>query len=202
MAGLTKAVGCDLLPVLQPKSGFLPEVGCGGTEFRSDSDGANKAGQPVARPLSRPSPSANLVGNWKGDPLEPPVGGLHVPQNKTQNKVMNVFRLVKNMVIGRARNLLDASLSDKTVTHGVAGVGRPRRGRFVFLMLRPGGGVPGAEKPHFLSLFVAAAYDVDDRRHLRQLFADHRVVSDAAAAAIWSPANCYRQRPAWFPAAR
>jgi hypothetical protein len=32
-------------------------------------DGANEAGQPVSRPLSRPSPSANLAGNWKGDPL-------------------------------------------------------------------------------------------------------------------------------------
>src|SRR5438093_8859911 len=35
-------------------------------------DGANGAGQPVPRPLSRPSPSANLVGIWKGDPLGPP----------------------------------------------------------------------------------------------------------------------------------
>ena len=32
-------------------------------------DGANEARQLVSRPLSRPSPTANLVGIWKGDPL-------------------------------------------------------------------------------------------------------------------------------------
>src|SRR5947207_9156212 len=36
-------------------------------------DGANGGGEPLPRPLLRPSPSANLVGNWKGDPLGPQV---------------------------------------------------------------------------------------------------------------------------------
>src|SRR5881409_1631977 len=36
-------------------------------------DGANGSGEPLPRPLLRPSPSANLVGNWKGDPLGPQV---------------------------------------------------------------------------------------------------------------------------------
>jgi hypothetical protein len=41
-------------------------------------DGANEAGQPVSRPLSRPSPTANLAGNWKGDPLIREVRGFQV----------------------------------------------------------------------------------------------------------------------------
>jgi hypothetical protein len=45
-------------------------------------DGANEAGQPVSRPLSRPSPTANLAGNWKGDPLIREVCGLKFTQNK------------------------------------------------------------------------------------------------------------------------
>src|SRR5213079_464908 len=41
-----------------------------GTQIRSGiPDGANGSGEPLPRPLLRPSPSANLVGNWKGDPL-------------------------------------------------------------------------------------------------------------------------------------
>src|SRR6266568_6035893 len=36
---------------------------------RGNGDGANGSGEPLPRPLLRPSPSANLVGNWKGDPL-------------------------------------------------------------------------------------------------------------------------------------
>jgi len=30
---LTRCGQCDLMVALQPKSGFLPEAGCGGTEF-------------------------------------------------------------------------------------------------------------------------------------------------------------------------
>src|SRR5438445_9280809 len=40
---------------------------------RGFGDGANGGGKPLPRPLLRPSPSANLVGNWKGDPLGPQV---------------------------------------------------------------------------------------------------------------------------------
>jgi K+-transporting ATPase KdpF subunit len=45
-------------------------------------DGAKEAGQPVSRPLSRPSPTANLAGDWKGDPLNREVRGLKFTQNK------------------------------------------------------------------------------------------------------------------------
>jgi hypothetical protein len=45
-------------------------------------DGANEAGQPASRPLSRPSPTANLAGNWKGDPLIREVRGLKFTQEK------------------------------------------------------------------------------------------------------------------------
>ena|SRR5271154_6787162 len=41
-------------------------------------DGANEAGQLV----SRPSPTANLVGNWKGDPLIREVRGVKFTPNK------------------------------------------------------------------------------------------------------------------------
>ena len=41
-------------------------------------DGANGTGQPVSRPLSRPSPTANLAGIWKGDPLIREVRGFQV----------------------------------------------------------------------------------------------------------------------------
>jgi len=39
-------------------------------------DGANEVRQLISRPLSRPSPTANLAGNWKGDPLIRKVCGL------------------------------------------------------------------------------------------------------------------------------
>src|SRR5690242_10738769 len=70
-ANLTENEAYDLLRALQPKFVLLPQGGCGGPKFPGNWDGANEAGQPVSRPLSRPSPSANLVGSWKGDPLEP-----------------------------------------------------------------------------------------------------------------------------------
>jgi len=52
-------------------------------------DGANETGQPVSRPLSRPSPTANLAGNWKGDPLIREVCGLKFTPNK---KVVALLR--------------------------------------------------------------------------------------------------------------
>ena len=61
---------------LQPKSGFLPEAGRGRPKLLEVEDGAYETGQPVSRPLSRPSPTANLAGNWKGDPLIREVRGL------------------------------------------------------------------------------------------------------------------------------
>jgi hypothetical protein len=73
---LTGIGGRVLVFALQPKSGFLPGAVCGRPKFPSDGDGANETGQPVSRPLSRPSPTANLAGNWKGDPLIREVRGL------------------------------------------------------------------------------------------------------------------------------
>jgi hypothetical protein len=67
---------------LQPKSGFLPGAGCGRPKILKVEDGANEARQLVSRPLSRPSPTANLVGNWKGDPLIREVCGLKFTQDK------------------------------------------------------------------------------------------------------------------------
>jgi hypothetical protein len=64
---------------LQPKSGFLPEADAGDPNS-GQPDGAHEAGQPVSRPLSRPSPTANLAGNWKGDPLIREVRGLKFTQ--------------------------------------------------------------------------------------------------------------------------
>jgi K+-transporting ATPase KdpF subunit len=67
---------------LQPKSGFLPGARCGRPKILSNEDGANEARQLVSRPLSRPSPTANLVGNWKGDPLIREVRGLKFTPSK------------------------------------------------------------------------------------------------------------------------
>ena len=68
---------------LQPKSGFLPGAGCGRPKILSNEDGANEVRQLISRPLSRPSPSANLVGTWKGDPLIREVRGLKFTPSKT-----------------------------------------------------------------------------------------------------------------------
>jgi hypothetical protein len=79
---LTKHGEYDLLWPLQPKSGFLPGAGCGRPKILSNEDGAYEARQLVSRPLSRPSPTANLVGNWKGDPLIREVRGLKFTPSK------------------------------------------------------------------------------------------------------------------------
>jgi hypothetical protein len=79
---LTILAGHVLVLSLQPKSGFLPGAGCGRPKFLKVEDGANEAGQPVLRPLSRPSPTANLVGDWKGDPLIREVRGLKFTRDK------------------------------------------------------------------------------------------------------------------------
>jgi hypothetical protein len=79
---LTKRNKDDFLLPLQPKSGFLPEAGRGRPKLlKLIEDGANEAGQPVSRPLSRPSPTANLAGIWKGEPLSREVRGGQVHPN-------------------------------------------------------------------------------------------------------------------------
>src|SRR5437870_828928 len=56
-----------------------------GTQIRGGiPDGANGSGEPLPRPLLRPSPSANLVGNWKGDPLGPQVAAPSGLPNRKQ----------------------------------------------------------------------------------------------------------------------
>jgi hypothetical protein len=44
-----------------------------GNQFHSDVEGAHSSGEPLLGSLSRPSPSANLVGIWKGEPPGPHV---------------------------------------------------------------------------------------------------------------------------------
>ena len=66
---------------LNPASFLKPDAGDPNSS-RQLEDGANEAGQPVSRPLSRPSPTANLAGNWKGDPLIREVRGLKFTQDK------------------------------------------------------------------------------------------------------------------------
>jgi K+-transporting ATPase KdpF subunit len=80
----------DFLLPLQPKSGFLPEAGRGRPKLlKVIEDGANEAGQPVSRPLSRPSPTANLAGIWKGDPLGREVRGGQVhPNEKSMRRAL------------------------------------------------------------------------------------------------------------------
>jgi len=52
---------------------FLPVNA--GDPNRSNPGGANGGGEPSPRSLSGPSPSANLVGIWKGDPTGPACAG-------------------------------------------------------------------------------------------------------------------------------
>ena len=83
---LTKLDKDDFFLPLQPKSGFLPEAGRGRPKLlRVIEDGAKEAGQPVFRPLSRPSPTANLAGIWKGEPLSREVRGDQVHPNAKIN---------------------------------------------------------------------------------------------------------------------
>src|SRR5258706_14849074 len=68
---------------MQPKLARLPASQCGGTNPWETGDGAYGGGEPSSRSLSGPSPSANLVGIWKGDPLVPACAGHHgLPDNK------------------------------------------------------------------------------------------------------------------------
>jgi hypothetical protein len=80
--GLTTFEGCDLLCPLQPKSGFLPEAGCGRPKLLKLRTGRRDSGNGVTGPLSRPSPTANLAGIWKGEPLSREVRGLQVHPDK------------------------------------------------------------------------------------------------------------------------
>jgi hypothetical protein len=100
---LTRRDKGDFLLPLQPKFGFLPEVGRGRPKLlKVIEDGANEAGQPVSRPLSRPSPAANLAGIWKGEPLSREVRGCQVHPN------------VKNQFGGRCVHRTGATVNKRT----------------------------------------------------------------------------------------
>src|ERR1700757_5110022 len=51
-------------------------------------DGAQGRGQPWPRSLPGPSPSANLAGKWKGDPLSPQVAALTVSPIKMRCRIV------------------------------------------------------------------------------------------------------------------
>jgi hypothetical protein len=61
------------------------QAGAGEPNPRETGDGANFGGEPPSRSLSGPSPSANLVGIWKGDPLVPACAGHHGLPNETRH---------------------------------------------------------------------------------------------------------------------
>jgi len=61
------------------------QAGTGEPNPRETGDGANAGGKPPSRSLSGPSPSANLVGIWKGDPLVPACAGHHGLPNETRH---------------------------------------------------------------------------------------------------------------------
>src|SRR5665213_2654975 len=157
MAKLTSRSGCGSLPSLQPKSGLFSPGRMRETQNpQAIEDGANEVRQLISRPLSRPSPSANLAGNWKGDPLETRRAPCS-PKIKRRIICMNVFSLVKNVVIGRARNLSDASLFHKTSLIALlAWVGLGADG-LSSSCYGPEAAFVALAGHEFLSLFVAAA---------------------------------------------
>jgi len=86
-------------------------------------------GKPVARSLPRPSPTANLAGIWKGEPLPPPRGGtscspfFEVVRRVLWKRALECIGAVmkkhrwgnwiKSLVIGRARDISDQRLFHK-----------------------------------------------------------------------------------------
>jgi hypothetical protein len=107
---LTRQDKGDFLLLLQPKFGFLPEAGRGRPKLLKElsiEDGANEAGQPVSRPLSRPSPTANLAGVWKGEPLNREVRGCQVhPNVKNQCGARCVHHT--GATVDKGKGMLDA----------------------------------------------------------------------------------------------
>ena len=89
----------------------------------SGAAGANGGGRPPPRPLLRPSPSANLAGKGKGDPLRrevrvitvvPQCSAAGVRRIKTTDMSDNsLMRAMKNFFIGRERELTDRGLFHK-----------------------------------------------------------------------------------------
>jgi hypothetical protein len=71
---------------LNPVSFLRPDAGDPNSS-RQLEDGANGARQREPRSLSRPSPSANLAGVWKGEPLSREVRGLQVHPNRNRGVV-------------------------------------------------------------------------------------------------------------------
>src|SRR6185503_2081678 len=118
----------------QPKLPSLPWRRRGGTKLPVQTGaGRRTPGNRRSRSLSRPSPSANLVGNWKGGPLVRDFRGHHdLPNtNRTLSRprsagrraaLLGVMRnsrefngsgWLKNLFIGKGRSLADQRLFHK-----------------------------------------------------------------------------------------
>ena len=78
---LTGRLFCALLGQ-QPKLRFLPEAQRGGPKSSRWNVGTGRMAPAAPRPLSRPSPSANLVGIWKGNPPGAPFAPPAIPKQK------------------------------------------------------------------------------------------------------------------------
>ncbi len=91
---------------------------------------------------------------------------------------MNVFALVKNVVIGRARNFSDKQLFHKASLVAMfawVGLGADP---VVIVMLRSRISFSGAGRAYLPKPVCGGGGDPDDCRHLCELFADHRTLSD------------------------
>jgi len=149
--------------------------------------GAYGGGRPLPRPLLRPSPSANLAGKGKGDPLRREVRVVMVVQQRraagvrriktTDMSDLSLIRMMKNFFIGRERDLTDHHLFHKlSLVAILAWVGLGADGL--------SSSCYGPEEAYKVLLAhppLAVFCRVDDCRHsddhLRQLLADHRIVS-------------------------
>jgi hypothetical protein len=88
----------------------------------------------------------------------------------------NWFGLAKNVLIGRARNLSDASLFQKTsLVALLAWVGLGADG-LSSSCYGPEAAYVALHNHTFLSLFRGGGFSAHHRGHLRELFADHRTV--------------------------
>src|SRR2546423_14709565 len=97
-----------------------------GTQIRNGiPDGANGSGEPLPRPLLRPSPSANLVGDWKGDPLGPQVAAPSgLPNRKQRCAFAQHWQRRSTIVAGNAAlaAVIDLRYSTTTSEIGYAGI--------------------------------------------------------------------------------
>src|SRR2546430_12364413 len=92
-----------------------------GTQIRSGiPDGANGSGEPLPRPLLRPSPSANLVGNWKGDPLGPQVAA---PSGLPNRNSVVLLRSIPAAICDRRRKRASGAANRPPLRHNTSEMG-------------------------------------------------------------------------------